>query len=257
MFRISRLVALTCVVLFAMTAAIQAGFVPMVYNNSTSSPLVSWDMEGDGAPTLGTVSYNYGNNSTVGIVSAASEGFAASEGSQFLKSYRAPGYASDVALNFGSATASGNVTTTTFAIRLKDSNAYEEVMPGTTGSNENMGAFYFLGTGDVTYHNGTWTSTGLTTHIDQWNKVVLRHTNGTGNWSIAINDSPAVNVTITDTANWAQCVSGNLGGFHFVNANDPSTVYIDAVAPVPEPCTLALLATGLMGLLAYAWRKRK
>ena len=26
---------------------------------------------------------------------------------------------------------------------------------------------------------------------------------------------------------------------------------------VPEPCTLALLATGLIGLLCYAWRKRK
>jgi hypothetical protein len=25
----------------------------------------------------------------------------------------------------------------------------------------------------------------------------------------------------------------------------------------PEPSTLALLATGLVGLLAYAWRKRK
>ncbi len=27
--------------------------------------------------------------------------------------------------------------------------------------------------------------------------------------------------------------------------------------PVPEPSTLALLAAGLAGLLAYAWRKRR
>jgi len=26
---------------------------------------------------------------------------------------------------------------------------------------------------------------------------------------------------------------------------------------VPEPSTLVLLAAGLLGLLAYAWRKRK
>ena len=30
-----------------------------------------------------------------------------------------------------------------------------------------------------------------------------------------------------------------------------------AYAPVPEPSTLTLLAAGLLGLLAYAWRKRK
>lgn len=30
-----------------------------------------------------------------------------------------------------------------------------------------------------------------------------------------------------------------------------------AYAPVPEPSTIALLVTGLIGLLAYAWRKRK
>ncbi len=30
-----------------------------------------------------------------------------------------------------------------------------------------------------------------------------------------------------------------------------------AFAPTPEPGTLVLLATGLLGLLAYAWRKRK
>ena len=34
-------------------------------------------------------------------------------------------------------------------------------------------------------------------------------------------------------------------------------VRLDQTSPIPEPGTLALLATGLIGLLAYAWRKRK
>lgn len=32
---------------------------------------------------------------------------------------------------------------------------------------------------------------------------------------------------------------------------------VQAFAPIPEPSTLALCATGIAGLLAYAWRKRK
>ena len=42
--------------------------------------------------------------------------------------------------------------------------------------------------------------------------------------------------------------------------NDDAWGYIDNVklsVATPEPSTLALLATGLLGLLAYAWRKRR
>ncbi|MCG2684459.1 MAG: PEP-CTERM sorting domain-containing protein [Planctomycetales bacterium] len=43
--------------------------------------------------------------------------------------------------------------------------------------------------------------------------------------------------------------------------NGPTQVLADNVTvsytPIPEPSTLALLAAGLVGLLCYAWRKRK
>jgi len=43
------------------------------------------------------------------------------------------------------------------------------------------------------------------------------------------------------------------GGQYFVQLGADGS----GVATIPEPSTLALLAGGLVGLLAYAWRKRK
>ena len=38
---------------------------------------------------------------------------------------------------------------------------------------------------------------------------------------------------------------------------DDATVYGFHFQPAPEPSTIVLLGTGLAGLLAYAWKKRK
>ena len=51
-------------------------------------------------------------------------------------------------------------------------------------------------------------------------------------------------------------------GFQVATAGSGGTAFLDNVRlddgiPIPEPSTLALLATGLIGLLAYAWRKRR
>ena len=35
------------------------------------------------------------------------------------------------------------------------------------------------------------------------------------------------------------------------------SVVLQPLVPTPEPSTIVLVAAGLFGLLAYAWRKRK
>lgn len=51
---------------------------------------------------------------------------------------------------------------------------------------------------------------------------------------------------------FGDCTGGNGNGTGVYN-----TVAWSATVPTPEPATLVLLATGLLGLLAYAWRKRR
>jgi len=61
---------------------------------------------------------------------------------------------------------------------------------------------------------------------------------------------------------YLKIISGNTAGAAASVSAESYPVYVgrgDSVlfSTVPEPGTLALLATGLMGLVVYAWRKRK
>ena len=62
--------------------------------------------------------------------------------------------------------------------------------------------------------------------------------------------------TVQSTDPWANLP---LGIWLDMSAGSNTGIFFDNVrlTSVPEPSTLALLASGLFGLVAYAWRKRK
>jgi hypothetical protein len=47
------------------------------------------------------------------------------------------------------------------------------------------------------------------------------------------------------------------GGVYFYEGGLRNVVVYNTYTPTPEPSTIVLLATGIIGLLAYAWRKRR
>lgn len=90
-----------------------------------------------------------------------------------------------------------------------------------------------------------WSLASLTYTADKWQKWMIDYTVGALSFTFSVDGSSE---TVSAFG------SGEVGRFVFNGNPDGGAYYIDAV---PEPATSILAATGLLGLLAYAWRKRK
>ncbi len=106
------------------------------------------------------------------------------------------------------------------------------------------GAAYVL----ATINNG---ASNLVVPVDTW--VTLRHTLDFGTKLTITVDGVESDPLALNPAYTSVPVAGLFFGMG--DSTAAGRFYIDGV--VPEPGTMALLATGLIGLLCYAWRKRK
>jgi hypothetical protein len=111
---------------------------------------------------------------------------------------------------------------------------------------------------DLTYVNGaTATLLAKTTlqpnspTASYWTQVVLTNSEG---GALSQSGIVASGVKAVTFSNFDSGIAGGSGQYAQVMYREFDIV---GTATVPEPGTLAILATGLAGLLAYAWRKHK
>jgi hypothetical protein len=132
---------------------------------------------------------------------------------------------------------------------------------GDTAFNWSTGASYASGTPYMTWYRdnpgGAWTPQTLGPDDDAGNWGYFSTTNATlfqGEWqtSTALTSSQTLATMYATTG----AVVAFTGQIVLNGVTNPIPVTFSTGA-VPEPSALALLATGLIGLAAYAWKKRK
>jgi hypothetical protein len=94
-------------------------------------------------------------------------------------------------------------------------------------------------------YNGGWSSALVLLQI------VVPH----GEYQLVTSGTQLVSVTNTDWATAPEWLDPTTALHNMTMSNFLGTAA--PPPPVPEPSTLTLLASGLIGLLAYAWKKRK
>ncbi len=269
MFRALQFV-LAVAALLGMSAVVQADHVPILVDTTSSAVVFNTGFEAPantvgsnpGTPDVGT-GWTYNNtNSTIKVGGPATlTGVSAYEGSQYLNFYaNGGGFAEIMADGVAANSGVNDWITMTIGFRMYSTTTVNYMYFSPRNGTTDLTTIYIDNvpgnTGRVQVYTGSsYVLLTQTYPTYQWNTFVLKHKNGTEDWSCSTDGSAFETVTAAAfpadlTLNWCNI---NIGA----NGVSQQQVLYDAV-PVPEPSALVLLfAAGLIGPLCYAWRKRK
>lgn len=252
----SRVVHCTlCVgVLIVMPAVVWANSIPWLTDTNTGAVVFDDNFESGAlgsAPLATTGTWSVPATSPVAtVVDTGTAGFAANEGNQFMKLTRgAGGQEYD---GYGIAANSGDGHTIRLEMAFQAA-AGADGNIGTLADSTETSLLLFTGSGTVDYfatNPGRWVALNQAYNTTGWNTLVITHVNTAGSdYKVSINGAAFESIGSYGAGNWSGVELDSPG-------NGLKSLYVDSVA-VPEPATITLFSIGMVGLLAYAWRKRK
>ena len=177
-----------------------------------------------------------------------------SQGNQYLRHFRSAEFAGDdVFATLTAQSQAGQLISMKTMAQVSNDADYQRMklryMSGATGGTVSVYLFTD-GAGNVQTYAPSYViqDTGLDYIPGQWQEWEMNYVSGASTYSLSIDGVTATGLPVVNTA--------NVGSFLVSNGGEASagSNYFDAV---PEPSSLLLLGCGLIGLLAYAWRKRK
>jgi hypothetical protein len=127
-----------------------------------------------------------------------------------------------------------------------------------TGGDSQFAAWTGAGGGAVTLMSG---STPLVYTADTWQSWKVDYVIGAQNATFSIDGGTPASVPVSNTGGYASGWNGHVVAFQFSEDLGSPSYCIDnlvvTAGAVPEPGSMAILVSALIGLVAYAWRKRR
>jgi hypothetical protein len=128
---------------------------------------------------------------------------------------------------------------------------YIAILPTQNASNNELN-YVLLSYNGVVYVPG---GSSLSWATGSWHHVTMDYHPTASTFDLTIDSQPT-------QKGIAMGAAGSVAGFELSNAAtnayaDYDNVKVTLIAGVPEPTSIVLLVSGLAGLVAYAWRKRK